>query len=87
MCTLPESVDSVWRLVNDAGEEVDGVVHASEQLDLVHGFIRFVGTYTITGGTGRFEGATGTGTYATAIHILSTDPTLATVTGDGTIDF
>jgi hypothetical protein len=45
------------------------------------------GTYTITGGTGRFLGASGTGTWVVDADITGGDPSIGFFTGDFTLSF
>jgi hypothetical protein len=58
--TLTQSGDMLFTAAN--GDELHGSFEGS--LDFyAPGYVRFWGSYSITDGTGRFEGVTGTGSY------------------------
>lgn len=63
ICTNPDGADVVGQIVLTAanGDQVTGTYQTLAYLDFVAGQVRALGTFQITGGTGRFAGASGTG--------------------------
>jgi hypothetical protein len=64
------------------GDELHLSLNKAGNLPDPTGNIHLTGTYTITGGTGRFDGATGAGTTTTDTNVNSTT---STATLDGTL--
>jgi hypothetical protein len=68
------------------GDTVTLAVSSNGIEDLATGIIRVVGTYTVTGGTGRFTGATGTGEVTGILRPASAlNSLVGTFTWAGTI--
>jgi hypothetical protein len=64
MCTNPDGadVDGTFLLTAANGDTVFGTYHTLAHLDFGTNQVSAFGQFTITGGTGRFEGASGDGT-------------------------
>jgi hypothetical protein len=85
LCTLPNSIDSDYTLTAADGDTVGGHIHVVQTVDLATLAIVYVGTFTITHGTGAFTGATGGGDYTVSFPV---DQVIhAYVTGDGVISY
>jgi hypothetical protein len=77
----PPQITSSFVIVGANGDEIHGSIDV-ELFTNPDGSAAAVGPYTLTGGTGRFEGASGGGTW-TVTFASFTSP--AFVTADGTI--
>jgi hypothetical protein len=63
LCSNPEGAEIAGQFTMTAanGDQLFGSYETLGQLDFANNEVRFSGQFTITGGTGRFEGASGGG--------------------------
>lgn len=63
LCANPEGADITggFTMTGANGDKVSGTYNTLGHLDFANNEVTFAGQFTITGGTGRFEGASGGG--------------------------
>src|SRR5262245_30404823 len=61
-CSDPAEIEGEFVMTAEDGDQVFGVYQTQAEFDFVANTITASGDYQITGGTGRFQGASGSGT-------------------------
>jgi hypothetical protein len=84
---LEGSVEGIITLTAANGDKLYVEVAGTQTMNPLFTFSDFIGPYTITGGTGRFEGATGAGTITAHLTINWPDCKDGDITGslEGTL--
>ena len=76
---------ATYTLIAANGDRIVLEEETTDELNLPAGTATFAGTYTIESGTGRFFGATGTGTLVGSAQFTGPDSGVGEFTLDGTI--